>query len=364
MFSEILTLTFLGNTVEDYCWFAAIILFGLVLKKQISRILTQFVFRGLKKYSADIAFEKLWALLKKPTEIFILLVAVYFAFDRLNFPENWKLVPVNIFGVRMIVYRSFQISIILSVTWISLRLVDFLGIVLLQKSSHKESKTDNQLIPFIRESIKLVILIFALFFILGAIFKLNVASLIAGLGIGGLAVALAAKESIENLLGSFTIFLDKPFVIGDQVQIGNISGQVERIGFRSTRIRTVEKTYVTVPNKKMVDGELDNLTLRTQRRAKFSVNLSSNTTAEQLRSIVNDIQNYIDEHTKIDKKESRVRFYELGTGSLNLMVLYFINTADYDTYLNVREEINFKIMETIKKHGSDFASASSIIIQK
>src|SRR6185369_10292037 len=125
----------------------------------------------------------------------------------------------------------------------------------------------DQLVPFLREAIKIIIGVFSFFFILGAVFHINIASLIAGLGIGGLAFALAAKETLENLLGSFTIFLDKPFVVGDVVKVGSAEGTIENIGFRSTRIRTLEKTLLTVPNKKMVDAELDNLTERVVRRA-------------------------------------------------------------------------------------------------
>src|SRR6185295_11619359 len=106
--------------------------------------------------------------------------------------------------------------------------------------------------------------------------------LIAGLGIGGLALALAAKETIENLFASFTIFLDKPFTIGDLVQVGSVTGKVESIGFRSTRIRTAEKSFVTVPNKKMVDVELENQSERFERRAYFTIGLTYATSNEEM----------------------------------------------------------------------------------
>ncbi|MGZ4049646.1 MAG: mechanosensitive ion channel family protein, partial [Bacteroidia bacterium] len=212
-------------------------------------------------------YEKLLALLKKPLGIFILLISFYFAFNILTFPAEWNFTTIDHFGLRMLLYRAYQIGIIVTLTWVVLRVIDFFGLVLIYRASLTESKTDDQLVPFIKESIKVIVTIMAVFFILGAVFKLNIASLIAGLGIGGLAIALAAKESLENLLGSFTIFLDKPFVIGDLIRVGTLEGTVEKIGFRSTRLRTPEKSYVTVPNKKLVDGELDNLSLRIQRRA-------------------------------------------------------------------------------------------------
>jgi MscS family membrane protein len=232
------------------------------------------------------------------------------------------------------------------------------------RASLTESKSDDQLVPFVKESIKVIIVIFSVFFMLGAIFKLNIASLIAGLGIGGLAIALAAKESLENLLGSFTIFLDKPFIIGDLIRINGIEGNVEKIGFRSTRIRTLEKSFVTVPNKKLVDTELDNLSLRIQRRAKFSIGLTYDTKATQFKNIISEIQAYIEKHPHVLPNETRVRLHEFDASSLNIMVLYFVDTLEYDTYLDVREDINYKIIEIVENNGALFAYPTTTVIMK
>ncbi|MBA3900887.1 MAG: mechanosensitive ion channel family protein, partial [Bacteroidetes bacterium] len=199
-----------------------------------------------------------------------------------------------------------------------------------------------------------------IFLILSGVFRLDIGTLVAGIGIGGLALALAAKESLENLLASFTIFLDKPFVLGDLVQVGGILGVVEKVGFRSTRLRTLERSFLTIPNKKMVDTELDNLSLRTFRRARFSVGLIYQTTQEQISLIVNDIQEFIDQHPNTNQ-EGKVRFTEFGSSSLDIMVQYFVDTMDWDVFLNVKQEINFKIMEIVKKHGSDFAYPSTTV---
>ena len=364
MIQNILQRTFLGNTLENFCWFAGIILVGLIFQRLLSKLLTLFVFKFLQKYSKGVGYDKLLVLLKKPMGIFIILVSIYFAFDRLSFPPEWNLVSIDNFGLRLILYRSFQILLISTVTWILLRVIDFFGLVLMYRASLTESKTDDQLVPFLKESIKVILVILSIFFTFGAVFKLNVASLIAGLGIGGLAIALAAKESLENLLGSFTIFLDKPFVIGDLIQVGDVMGHVEKIGFRSTRIRTMEKSYVTLPNKKLVDGELDNLSLRTQRRAMFNIGLTYETSSEQLKSIVSEMQNYIDAHSHTLNGETRVRFHDINSNSINIMVVYFVDTMEYDVYLNVREEINYKIIEIVAKNGSSFAYPTQTVYVK
>jgi len=259
MVYDILQRTFLGNTLESYCWFIGIILVGLLLMRVLSKLLAFFIFKVVQKYSTGVGYDKFLPLLKKPLNAFILLVTFYLAFDRLEFPVEWHIVSIERFGLRMFLARTYQIAVVSAITWIFLRLIDFLGLIMMYRASLTESKADDQLVPFFKESLKVVVVIFSVFFVLGTIFKLNVASLIAGLGIGGLAIALAAKESLENLLGSFTIFLDKPFVIGDLIKSNGVEGTVEKIGFRSTRIRTVEKSFVTIPNKKLVDTELDNL---------------------------------------------------------------------------------------------------------
>ena len=172
--------------------------------------------------------------------------------------------------------------------------------------------------------------------------------------------SMASKESLENLLGSFTIFFDRPFTVGDTVTVGSVTGKVEKVGFRSTRIRTYDKSIVTVPNKKMIDAELDNLGMRPVRRVKFNLGLTYDTSVEQIKAIVNDIQEMIINHTKTDQ-EGKVRFQEFGSSSLDILVLYYVNSPKWDDLIDVREDINYKIMEIVKKHNSDFAFPSTTV---
>lgn len=355
MMNDFFKTTLLGNTIEDFCWFAGTILVGLIFQRLLSKLLTLFVYKVLQKYTPEVGFDHLLALLRKPMGILIMLIAFYIASTHLDFPAEWNIESIEKFGLRLFIYRTYQVLVVLSVTWIFLRVIDFFGAVFMHRASLTESKMDDQLVPFLKETVKVVISILAFFFILGAVFKVNVASLIAGLGIGGLAIALAAKESLENLLGSFTIFFDKPFLIGDLIKVGNIEGKVENIGFRSTRIRTADKSFVTVPNKKLIDNELDNFSLRTQRRVTFNIGISYVTKVNQLKNIVAEIQQYIEAHSQVTKGETQVRMFGFDVNSINIMVVYFINTIDYTTYLTVREEINYKIMETVEKNGSGFA---------
>jgi MscS family membrane protein len=188
----------------------------------------------------------------------------------------------------------------------------------------------------------------------------NVIALTTGLGIGGLALAMASKESLENLLGSFTIFLDQPFLVGDTVTVGTVTGTVEKVGFRSTRIRTYDKSIVTLPNKLMIDAELDNLGMRPVRRVKFDVGLTYETSIEQIKNIVDDIQKMVDAHPKTNQ-DGKVRFQEFGSSSLDIMIIYFVDSPSWDDLIDVKEDINYKIMEIVKKHNSDFAFPSTTV---
>ncbi len=344
----------LGNTLENYVWFTCILLTGFIFKRFISKLLSRQLYRICKKYSTGVGPEKFLDLLVAPFNLLVMLLIAYLAFDRLIIPPFWNLAPSSEFGIRMILTKLYLVLLVASVTWILLRLTDYFGLVLFQRASLTESKSDDQLVPFIKEAIKIIIVLFGFLFMLGSVFQVNVASLVAGLGIGGLAVALAAKESLENLLGSFTIFLDKPFTIGDLVKIDSVQGHVEKIGFRSTRIRTQEKTFVTVPNKKMVEGALENLTLRASFRAHFSLGLAHENHPDHIRQLTHDILSHLQkDHLVLENIV--VRLKEINSSSLDLFIQYFVNTSEWEEYVLVRERINYRILELVKKNNCSLA---------
>jgi MscS family membrane protein len=355
---------FWGNPLSNYAWCVGILAFGILFRQLLSKGLSWMAYKVLRNYSKDdLGFKKFLELLKKPFGFFIAIITIYFAFSHLNFPAYWHIAPRDEWGLRMLLFRGMQTLIIISFTWIILRIVDFGGLILLQRAALTESKTDDQVIPFVKESVKIIVCIIALFSILGAVYNMNITSLIAGLGIGGLAIALAAKESLENLLGSFTIFFDKPFIIGDLIKVGNVEGNVEKIGFRSTRIRTLEKTFVTVPNKKLVDTELDNLTNREIRRVKFDFGLRVDTPPETLHQVINEIRLCINNHP-MRFEEVSVHLFELGSSAINIRVIYFVNAADWNTYMDMRQDINFNIIDIVKGNGAKFAYPTQSIIME
>jgi MscS family membrane protein len=358
--NETLDLIFFGNTLRQFCWTLGIILLSIIFKRIISRILNRILFRLFKKYSADISMEIFMEYLHKPMGFFFVLIIFYVGFSQLQYPAEWHLVPDSEFGLKLVIEKLYLVFFIWSIIWICVRIVDVFGVIMMRRAEKTPTKSDNQIIPFMIEVLKIVVISIGVFLVLGTVFNLNVGSLIAGLGIGGLAVALAAKETLENLMGSFTIFLDKPFVVGDLVNVGEVTGVVEKIGFRSTRIRTLEQSLVTVPNKKMVDAELDNITLRTLHRVKFNLSLRYDTSSDQLKSIIADISILLDSHS-LCNKDSIVRLSEFGQSAIEVLVLYFVNTGDWEKYLEIKEEINFKILDIVRRNKASFAYTTTTV---
>jgi MscS family membrane protein len=360
METEFLQIEFLSNTLLDYSWFIGAILVGLLFKKLISKYLSHLLFKIVGKKGAEVGVDKFDALLTKPIGLFIMLSIIYLGSSHINYPEVWNLAPENEVGLKMLINKGFSLIYVYSIFWIFLKVIDFIGLILNKRAEATENKMDDQLIPFIVEIAKIITYIFALVIVMGNVFEVDITALAAGLGIGGIALAMASKESLENLLGSFTIFFDQPFTVGDTVTVGTVTGTVEKVGFRSTRIRTFDKSLVTVPNKKMIDAELDNLGMRPVRRVKFNIGLTYETAPEQIKAIVTDIQAMINQHPKTNQ-EGRVRFQEFGSSSLDIMVMYFVDSPNWEDLIDVKEDVNYKIMEIVKKHNSDFAFPSTTV---
>ncbi|MEZ4721038.1 MAG: mechanosensitive ion channel family protein [Flavobacteriales bacterium] len=358
--NQLLNRVYLGNTVQDYLWVVGSLLVGFIFLRFIAHRISDVIFKLVSKDATKLDKEALHDLVGAPIRWLIMLITVFVCTLHLEYPESWEMAPRDEFGVRMVIYRIYIFSLITIITWIALRFVKFLGVVLMERAELTESKADDQIIPFLIEILKILVIVLAIFIVMGTVFKIDIAALVAGLGIGGLALALAAKESLENLLASFMIFFDKPFMIGDLVTVNGVTGTVEKIGFRSTRIRTLEKSYLTIPNLQMVNNVLDNLSMRTFRRVSFNVGVTYSSTQEQIKNIVRDIQKYIDEHPHTNQ-EGEIHFMEFGSSSLDIMVLYFIDTMDWRTFLNIKEEINFEIMRIVEAHGAGFAFPTQTI---
>jgi MscS family membrane protein len=185
-----------------------------------------------------------------------------------------------------------------------------------------------------------------------------VLTLVTSLGIGGLAIALAAKETLENLFASFALMLDRPFTVGDSINVGGTEGTIEKVGFRSTRLRTFDGSMVTVPNRLLTSQSLDNLSERRLRRARFFLRLAYNTPGEQVTDVVKAIQTYIDNHPETNKEQGVVRFDSFAESSLDILVIFFVETPFPREFTRVKEEVNLMILKIIETNGVKFAFPS------
>ncbi|MGX5818406.1 mechanosensitive ion channel family protein [Chitinophaga lutea] len=361
--NEILNTVILDNTLRNYAIVAGIVLFVYIIRRYLSKGIAAALFQLIRRWSPQMKQAEFNELLLRPLEYFLLLTAFIMGSNHLIFPSDLNIVLYNRTGepytLKMFTSLVVQITFSMTVIWIMLRLVDFIGLILERKADLTEDKTDNQFVIFFRDFIKAIIIIFGVMVFVRILFGRElVEKLVAGLGIGAAALALAAKESIENLIGSFIIFSDKPFRVGDSVKVDSFQGTVEKIGLRSTRIRTLEKTFVTVPNKKMVDSVLDNLSLRTQQRVALKVELAPETPAAGVTEVVKDIHAYLGKHRDVEKGYN-VNLFDFNKDSFILQIIYMTNILDGAAYLALREDVNVAIVAILEKHGVKLATKTN-----
>lgn len=219
------------------------------------------------------------------------------------------------------------------------------------------------LIPLMRKLLKAFLVAVALLFLLQN-WGFDVAAILAGLGIGGIAIALASQKSVENLFGGVSVTLDQPVRIGDFIRFGEFTGTVEDIGLRSTVIRTTARTLVTVPNSQFSEMQLENFAARDKILMLKTIALRYDTTPEQIRSIVSRITEYLASREDTDEG-ARARFVNMSDFSLDIEVFVYILTSDFNLFLKAQEEIYLDIMEIVHTAGTDFAfPTSSIYLEK
>jgi MscS family membrane protein len=346
-----------GNPLKAYIIVAATILFVIALKRVISRIIARLIFRFVRRMGSGLDKSVFLDLVVGPIGIFLVLFVSITSIEKLHFPGE---IEFDIYEVRSktIVQSVAVIILIGSFFWLLLRLVDFIALVLRSKARSGGGPRDMQMIFFIRDFLKAVLGIIGLLMILHSAFAVDVSAVVGGLGLAGAAIALAAKESIENLIASFVIFFDKPFKAGDVLKVNNISGTVEKIGLRSTRIRTDQKTFVTVPNKQMVDSIVDNLTLRTQRKGELRLELSLSTPAAQLDAFISGVRQILVR----DKVQNSTVFLDNVTGSAFMVnVDYFTAPVAIEEFNTVKQQVNLEVLQLMETMGLSIAGSSTTI---
>jgi MscS family membrane protein len=239
--------------------------------------------------------------------------------------------------------------------WAALRTVDLGFHAIAATPTALAHGLGRGLLPMLRKATKIAVFVMAVIAVLTDL-GYPVASLLAGLGIGGLALALAAQKTVENLFGSVSITVDQPFRIGDFVRIeGGTMGTVEAIGLRSTRVRTLDRTLVTIPNGKLADQRIETFAPRDRCRLACTLGLVYSTTSEQMRAVVAGLEQVLKDHPRLWPEGMSVRFVALSASSLDVEAVAWFDTADWNEFQAIRQEVLLRFMEVVEKAGTELA---------
>lgn len=349
---QLLDQTFAGITLLQFATVFVLLFMALLLKKMIAHLFTKIIFKAAQKTSGKMD-DMLLKSLNKPAEFLIVVLGIYISIEVLHLPTE----PNNI---DQIARNLVQVLLTFTFGWFCFNAVSLLELWLGHWAGRTESVLDDQLVPFIRKSLRIFIVFLAILMLVQNL-GYSISGLLASLGLGGLAVALAAKDSLSNIFGSIMILLDRPFLVGDWIKAGDLEGTIDEIGFRSTRIRTFAKTQITIPNSVLMNMAIDNYSRMPKRRIKLSVGLTYDTTPKQMRQAVADIKQMLRSHPAIDQDFFLVNFTDFGASSLDIMVYCFTTSTVWTEYLEAREDICLRIMDLLEKIGVEIAFPSQTL---
>ena len=337
-----------GNTAAHYGIAALFLVVAVLLR----RVMTTIIFNQLKKFAAKTETtldDKLFPAMEAPVATFIMLTGIFSALKVLKFSE------VN---DRVIGYGS-TVAFSLVLFWGLLRAFNA---VLDHAHEIAEEKQMGvaAFMPWIKKSLV------AVFVVLGVLLTVqslgyNVSTILQGLGIGGLAFALAAQDTIANLFGSVVVAIDQPFKIGETVKIGAHTGLVEDIGLRSTKLRLTDKSLVVIPNKSVASEAIANLSRFTGRRVEQVLGLTYDTSPAQMEAIVQEIRQLIEREPEVETSSVHVYFRDYSASSLDIWLVYVVKDADFAKHMALRQRLNIAFMRAIESRGLAFAFPSQTV---
>jgi MscS family membrane protein len=279
----------------------------------------------------------------------VAIIAIY----ELKFPEAWD-VKLFKLSLQQFLDSGIKFMFVILLIRVSLRTLEFISIILENKARLTKDLSDDQLVLFFRDFFKVIIYIIGILLVLRYVFNESIGNLVTSLSIVGAAIALSTRESLENIIASFIIFFDKPFTVGDLVKVSGFTGTIEKIGLRSTRIRTQDKTYISVPNKQMVDSIVDNISLRSERKIDMVLQLSVTTSAQALADFANHMRTFL--KSENDLNSFQVFIAESGKQYHALQVECLVNMEmDIDAFLMLRERLNLAAIEYANTHQIQFS---------
>ena len=293
----------------------------------------------------------------KPLKLFFIILGIYLAIVFLKTP-----LQINE-QIMDIVTKAFKI---ISVIEIAVGLANsFTSKTILGKKLKKSlsQKMDDTVFEFVLKIARVFIYIIAIFLVL-AILEINLTGLIAGLGLGGVIVTLAAQDTAKNLFGGVVIFIDKPFVVGDWIEMDNYEGTIEDITFRTTRIRTFENALVNIPNAIIADASVTNWSKMEKRRYKTNLCVEIDTPLEKLELLKTRVEKMLQERESVYDDSIIVRFDQITDNGINILIYTYTNSIDYASYLKEVEDINIKIMKILNEEHIELAYDTKTVYVK
>ena len=345
-----LSIEIFGYPIENWLIAIGILVGSFVFVKILYWVFSN-IFQKITSKTTNSLDDTLLRTLQKPITFLVIVSAYFYSVKFLHFSLNTESVLLNI----------AYIFIALGITSIISRIIDaVISEVILPISEKSETSFDNHLIPVIQKAVRAII------WSLGVVVGLDnigfdITAMIAGLGIGGLALALAAQDSVKNIFAGIMIFLDKPFKIKDRIKIDGHDGVVEEVGLRSTRIRTLEGRIVTIPNCTFTDNSVINVTSQPALKVKINLGLTYDTNEDDMQKAINILQDIVKNQDAITD-DYAAGFNGFGDFSLNILFMYYVRPESH--WLNTQTLVNKEVLKRFNEEGLEFAFPTQTIYKK
>lgn len=323
---------------------AGLLVFSRVAADVLARVVRWGIVRAQRGTGDEPHAVAVGARLLRPLGLFGTLGVFYLGKARVRLPT----------GTDAVLSKGLRIGLILCFFWTAVRVVEATSSRMLRKAEGETGAQHRSVVPLATTTAKIVAFLLALAATLGEL-GYEATSVVAGLGIGGLGLALAAQKTVEHLFGSISIGVDQPFKVGDLVKVDDVFGAVEHVGLRSTRVRTLDRTLVTFPNGKLADMKIESYDARDRIRLHATVGLSMSSTAAQVRAVTAGINARLDAHPKIWEADRLVRLKALGDHALDVEVMAWFTTKDFTEFAAIREEILLGFLEAVEAAGTTLA---------
>ena len=345
--TELLSKNFYNNSIESWTISLLIFIGAFVIGKIVLWLFTNVIKKAAEKTDTK-ADDIILNIIEKPAIFIITISGIWIGLYRLNFSH----------ALKGFIHHGMTLLITLTITWLIVRLVsEIIEQYLVPIAEKSDNDLDDQIIPIIKKGLKLGI------WALGIIVALNnagfdVGALIAGLGIGGLAFAMAAKDSISNIFGGITIFADRHFKLNDRIKVAGYDGSVKDIGIRSTRLQTLEGRMVSIPNSKFTDTLVENVSNEPTRKVILTLGLTYDTDHEKMNKALDILKEIANQNESVDENH-KIAFSGFGDFSLNILFIYYIK-KDEDI-LMTQNNMNMSILERFNKEKLEFAFPTQTI---